>query len=53
MKLSTNSADPDLTAPEEQSDQDLHCLHRHIYQNIYVKYGMVNHSMVLNIDISP
>ena len=27
----TNSADPDQTAPKEQSDQGLHCLPVHLY----------------------
>ena len=34
-----NSVDPDQTAPKEQSDQDLHCLLRHICPNIKKFYG--------------
>ena len=30
-----NSADPDQTAPEEQSDQCLHCLLTHFHSNVY------------------
>ena len=29
-----NSVDPDQTAPLEQSDQNLHCLFRHICPNM-------------------
>ena len=29
----TNIVDPDQTAPEEQSEQDLHCLLRHYRPN--------------------
>ena len=34
-----NSADPDQTAPEEQSDQGLHCLqfHASILNNMCIK----------------
>ena len=28
-----NRADPDQTAPKEQSDQDLHCLVHHVCPN--------------------
>ena len=34
-----NSIDPDQTAPQEQSDQNLHCLFRNICPNIYNFYG--------------
>ena len=29
-------ADPDQTAPKEQSDQGLHCLPKHICSNTYI-----------------
>ena len=33
-----NSVNPDQTAPQEQSDQNLHCLLRHTYPNIYCNF---------------
>ena len=36
-----NSVDPDQTAPEEQSDQNLHCLLRHTCPNIWNFYKVV------------
>ena len=38
-KMLANSADPDQTAPKEQSDQGLHCLHRNVYGNNCSKVG--------------
>ena len=34
-----NNIDPDQTAPQEQSDLGLHCLHRPTCPNIYNLYG--------------
>ena len=47
--LMANSADPDQTAPKEQSDQGLHCLLRVYRSNILEKlwdviFGSQNHS---------
>ena len=38
IELLVNSVDPDQTAPEEQSDQDLYCLFCHCCPNFESKY---------------
>ena len=37
MNKILNSVDPDQTAPEEQSDQGLHCLHKQITIKICIR----------------
>ena len=42
MKLFANSAEPDQTAPKEQSDQGLHCLLKHTVQIFRVNMVFVS-----------
>ena len=45
-----NSADPDQTAPQEQSDQDLHCLLMHVCPNCEYKSLISQHHILWALD---